>query len=475
MKTLKTFIPAIILLGLTLVWHACTKKDHTDPDDFFEKQDDLAFFKAANGNLAKVDFLNRTIDRFKILDQSQHFAGKLQSWYGDAKWNMTIVVNNKDGLYTLITPFVNDRDTVTALLFAYHTDQGSTTIYRLYNKENYKRYFDYTGSKGATTINRSTVEGWFGLFSKTHQRLKNVQEGKTLPRTIFYEWECIRYTWTTGSATDGSTGFGMSDWQCTMNIHDDGNNGGGHIGELEDDLEEPEQCGGQPCPGGGPVTTWTYTEISTANFSIIDSLQGYPCAQNILARLPNINNKTKEILQNIFGVNDEVNISFKSSTQLPLNTSGTASAGGPLSNFKAIVRIDENVLIGASNDYIAATMIHEALHAYFIYQRQALDTLTFATKFPNYWGAKNVVGQAAHYEMAANYVQMMTDVLIAYNPNILPNVAKALAWGGLQNTTAWKQPGLDTTSIKNLNAIASNPTLSQYKQYKLLRCTIAAN
>jgi hypothetical protein len=68
MKATKIFISALTLLGLTLVWHACTKEDHTNPNDFFEQKDDWAFFKAANGKLAKVDFLNKTIDRFKILD-----------------------------------------------------------------------------------------------------------------------------------------------------------------------------------------------------------------------------------------------------------------------------------------------------------------------------------------------------------------------------------------------------------------------
>ncbi len=479
MKATKIFISALTLLGLTLVWHACTKKDHTNPNDFFEQKDNLAFFKAANGKLAKVDFLNKTIDRFKILDQSQHFASRLQSWYGAAQWNMTIVVNNKDGLYTLITPFINDRDTVTALLFAYHTDGGTKTIYRLYNKDNYKKYFSYTGDKEAATINRSTVEGWLGLFSKTHQRLKSVQEGKTLPRTIYYEWECIRYTWTYGYDPDASTGFGMSDWQCTYKIIDKG-----RYDEVKDELtNEPDPIPGGS-GGGGTVEVWTYTEIPAKNQNIIDSLRGYKCAQEILAKIPNLDSASGALIYSIFNTNPDVDLKFGVNNNLnkDSSTDGTSTPTHVYSHyFASRIQLNPWVLQNSTQEYILGTIVHEIIHSYIDLSYNAMTiNASVISGFPydslKIKIFKEVSTNDTHHNIIANsYVSTISNFIKNFNSNVDPWVAEAIAWGGLSKTKLWAglRPSFrDSVLLANEQARLSGSDTTTYHAYKLRKCPI---
>jgi hypothetical protein len=388
---------------------------------------------------------------------------------------MTIVVNNKDGLYTLITPFINDRDTVTALLFAYHTDGGTKTIYRLYNKDNYKKYFSYTGDKEAATINRTTVEGWLGLFSKTHQRLKSVQEGKTLPRTIYYEWECIRYTWTYGNEPDASTGFGMSDWQCTYKIIDKG-----RYDEVKDELtNEPDPIPGGS-GGGGTAEVWTYTEIPANNQHIIDSLQGYPCAQEILAKMPNLNNFTQQYIQQIFGVGSNLNVIFfpDPGNKLPLGAlGGTKRAESNEGKLYIDIYLNPLLLQSGTREMMLAVMLHESIHAFYEFQiakykQDIVDSNTFKANYPKIWqyyNEKNSPGQ--HLEMSNSIIDNICEALQVYNSSMSAATRRALANNGMYAIPYyWASLGANTTAIIDVWNKATYGDSTQAASLNLKKC-----
>lgn len=452
MKTLKTFIPAILLMSVALLWHACTKRDYSQQSDFFKSPSDLAFFKAANGELAKVDFLNKTVDRFKILDAQHHFANTLKSKYGNAKWNMTLVVRNTDSLYTLITPFIDERDSVTALLFAYHSAK-STTTYKVYNKENYKQYFTTDGSSKASNINRSTVEGLFGSFSKSNAYLKRLENGGTLPRVLYVTWICWYYTW-----TYGSNGVGVSNTQCSYSIFDSGGNGGnnnpgGTGSEPGTEIKTPGDPDGAP---NGPTETWTYQEVPSPNQDIIDSLQGYPCAQEILGRMPNLNEFTDALLNKIFDVSPSVNVIFKADSDGLLGDDNGGTAERYTQNGKLYIKVllNPSMMENASQEFTLAVMLHESIHAYYKfemakYEAGIVDSFYIKSNFPKLWQYRNETGGASgeHREMSEGIMNNIADALKVFNSYLDPSVRRALALNGLHKTPYWRSLS-DTNNIK---------------------------
>ena len=85
-KNIRSYTILIFLFSIILLWQGCVKKDYASDADSFKAVDNLAFFKAANGKLASVSFLNTTVNRFKILDEQHHFANRLKEKYGEARW-----------------------------------------------------------------------------------------------------------------------------------------------------------------------------------------------------------------------------------------------------------------------------------------------------------------------------------------------------------------------------------------------------
>lgn len=139
----------------------------------------------------------------------------------------------------------------------------------------------------------------------------------------------------------------------------------------------------------------------------------------------------------------------------------------------------------ASKDYIAATLIHEAIHAYIIRMRphsfpggggDGMDSATFVQHFPIYmqYGPAN----AQHYEMATNYVTFMKNTIQGLNPTLTNYNAEALAWGGLEMTTVWQSRAdsielvLRNKAAKYTNSTFPDSTGAQvnYATYGYIKC-----
>jgi len=97
----------------------------------------------------------------------------------------------------------------------------------------------------------------------------------------------------------------------------------------------------------------TSSSNSSPNKDIIDSLQGYPCAQAILANMPSITSEVSKILYNVFGVNREVNILFTVNPNLPNSVAGQQVPGqGILADYIAKIELNPKYLTG-TKDFIA--------------------------------------------------------------------------------------------------------------------------
>lgn len=174
--------------------------------------------------------------------------------------------------------------------------------------------------------------------------------------------------------------------------------------------------------------------------------------------MPSVDGQVAKILDSTFGLSTTPSVKFRPSSNLDTTIDGqTRTENGSLVNFSVVIDINTYILNNSSQDYIAVTMIHEAIHAYINYMRRTLDSNTFKQYFPIYWA--NIGNDAHHNEMANNYLRTMENVVKFFNPNIASNVANALAWGGLQSSNLWKiNP--DTNYIKLINGYAKRPAWS---------------
>ncbi len=259
-------------------------------------------------------------------------------------------------------------------------------------------------------------------------------------------------------------------------------------------IQQPEEPGGggpaplgwYPTPDPCPPTTgismtvcdlgWNIViDPPNVNQSIIDSLADYPCAQAILQQLPSINSMTKSLLQDVFGVNDSVNITFVAKTFTDSLLDGRTieaqrNANGIL-NYK--IQLNTYMLNIASKDYIIATLLHESIHAYLYYKRVTLDSIAFNQQFPLYDSTPTNMGQ--HLQMAASYVQVITDVLKSFNPTLNnatnSQYAEALAWGGLDSTPAFQNNTNPNPSfIAFLNDVAKFTNQQHTQNGVLVNC-----
>ncbi len=205
------------------------------------------------------------------------------------------------------------------------------------------------------------------------------------------------------------------------------------------------------------------------NQNIIDSLDGYPCAQAALSEMVSCNAFTQSILKDVFGVNVEVNIKFSINKGLPDSVVGQERvSSGILVDYMSVVELNPKYLTG-SQDYIAATLIHESIHAFISYKRREMDSTSFKNMFPIYWDYRG--NEAQHNEMANNYLNKMAGFLKQFNPSISDSVALALAWGGLDKTKLWiDKSQVAKDSINFINQKSINPTSSDAIQLNLRKC-----
>lgn len=186
--------------------------------------------------------------------------------------------------------------------------------------------------------------------------------------------------------------------------------------------EDPGEGGG----GGGGSTCFEehpYIEglmVPCEELATITNNITEPCifqqAENALAE--NLTNELSSLVQDIFNINDLVNLELSQVNDLPDNESAITTAfkqGDGTLNVE--IFFNENTLPSRSQEYIMSTVYHELLHAIL---------------FSNY-----ITPDQQHTEMASQYISILSAALLEHFPNLSMNEAIHLSWGGLQETEAW--------------------------------------
>jgi hypothetical protein len=283
--------------------------------------------------------------------------------------------------------------------------------------------------------------------------------------------------WTgTGDGTGGGGGGGWYD-------------GGGDpcpgVVRLQKDAKVApiDDCGSGWEPEPVPIEDEPYDPYAADNVIIDTSItNNFPCIKKIvdsLTQYSNINALAQVALSTIFGVNEKIHLKFTVNPSWGKNDDDgdtkpdSAYVAG--SDFYATIRLNPWVLNNSTQEYIAATIIHEAVHAYidfksYQYLTGVIDSTAFKTLFPLYWPPKvlyrannlyyySLGNLPQHQAMAANLIAIMTDPLKALYPNpgipvaLRDSIYNGISWGGLQETNVYKARS-DTFSIKAINTMA---------------------
>jgi hypothetical protein len=195
--------------------------------------------------------------------------------------------------------------------------------------------------------------------------------------------------------------------------------------------DPPTESGG----GGG-----TGGEEAMVYLPIVDvyNHMSNACLSTTFNNLKNngINNKVSDILFNIFGKSQNLELYFDDVPMADGNLNGRFVSCDPQQDgsMKLYIELNENTLPSASREYTTITILHEAVHAYL--------------------ALSNETSLLDHEETALKYRAAMASALTSIY-GTPQTTADALAWQGLFGTSIWNTfqstfPAL-SHSIRNIN------------------------
>ncbi len=173
-----------------------------------------------------------------------------------------------------------------------------------------------------------------------------------------------------------------------------------------------------------------------------DKLKDFPCAYALAQQLPDMKNDIAKLLKETFGNNSKINVTFKAGD---LGTDdGITNMKGDRDNFDATITLDRGMLSTATKEFILATMYHEVLHAYLLYEWSSLGSSGFFTKYPTAETyditlkdgtiskeIRFIKGDRQNHDQMGPFINGLKNAILQYNPNYPSDRAEALAMGGI--------------------------------------------
>lgn len=203
------------------------------------------------------------------------------------------------------------------------------------------------------------------------------------------------------------------------------------------DADDPCELYGIDCDGG-------------ENAPILQNNVTNPCIKNSVDNAISLDcrNKITNFINQVFVNSETYHLYFEDGVLTGSSVNDDAyTTTGPLSSFpneiKTIIKFNTSQLSGSSKEYIAATILHEAVHAWVNY------------KFP-----VPIENAEQHNLMASTYrFNMMFDALKEMFPNLNDQDAIDLTWGGM----------FDTILFNSKSATEKGRIVERNKDFKLRR------
>lgn len=531
-KPLWTFIAALVLL----TYSACRKTDQTTEQQNEPPETSLIEERFFNSNRSSDRIEKTLVDFIKRKNEKEHFVEQTVKQIGYPIWNKIQIVKYPgmggrgatDTTTYAYIPFSIPAEEIVNASMVIRITSGDTTTNWLcdwqYQELPHGSPATYGTAEQSALFFMQFQHLVFGdsIFVITDSALfstANIPTGGNGRRELKIKgsnvggrgnsvWDCVdiyycgtpdAYECTGPGGCDYDTGcptgecyLYYSDCTCILNCPGGGEDpppgsggssgGGGGGGSSTPPECQPEASKGTNVnpncePGWNPTGGGTNPPYPLANQSLIDSLQGYPCAQSILTILPNLNNTTKTILQNSFGVSENFNVIFRADTTMPNYENGATSRvikNTATNTYDIGIRLNSNMLKNSSKEFILNVMFHESIHAFmnyqwFLYNTTQIDSNTFKAQFPQIWSYKNG-SNSQHIQISETYVSNLKQTVLDFNNIADTSMARAISWVGLQSTPAWVNLGNDTLVIRQKASIAKYGTLAQMTSYHIIKC-----
>ncbi len=197
--------------------------------------------------------------------------------------------------------------------------------------------------------------------------------------------------------------------------------------DMPIDYEEvgPEDGGGgNPGPGPAPVV-------------IIKNDIDDPCVDKLINRIKTSGSTIATILNQVFGGNQtEINMTFYSRASSEMDGNDAYIEGGNLIT-DAKIYISDSLIAHASQEYLIATIYHEAWHAYLEIERWKLGNTKFAQKYPTLksydtpGGKKYTFLENAQHNRFSSFIDLIKSEIKNFNSKLPDDVIEALALSGL--------------------------------------------
>jgi hypothetical protein len=223
--------------------------------------------------------------------------------------------------------------------------------------------------------------------------------------------------------------------------------------------------------GGGSE----FEEVKLQNQKFIDSLNGYPCAQNVLASVGNLEDEISILIRNAFMVDPKIKLQFGvDSTLIGSATNGHTGTSFYDSdgNRTFFVFLNPDILQFATTEFIYSVFIHEGLHAWFDYERRRIGDQLFKERYPNVIEFKDS-GERDHHYFSTIFINSIKNSILAFNPNLDAITARGLSWRGLHETAAYLVLPPDSQNIYSQIWWRERNTrdIQSYGTYKGKKCT----
>ena len=196
--------------------------------------------------------------------------------------------------------------------------------------------------------------------------------------------------------------------------------------------------------------------------NIIDELTN-KCASELLTKASTLPNNIASIMNATFGNNDKFNItvrnkSFATDTLHKGDVAYTIPKGSISGNVHTLdcdIYLNDDIISSASQEYILATIYHEVIHSYLIYELQTLGAVAFNQKYPSVYMKEFPIGNR-------NKTKMYTLIRVEQHDkfsNFIESLAQSIM--SLPGT----QISLETARAMAKVGVVENESLSERENY----------
>jgi hypothetical protein len=205
-------------------------------------------------------------------------------------------------------------------------------------------------------------------------------------------------------------------------------------------------CGGGSAGGGGGGAASALTDVKN---KVKDQ-----CIKKVVDQImqSKLNSNTiTDILNNIFSINSNINITFVEDPTM-VNSNGepvdarTSHNPNSINPTDIVISLNTTTLTGTSQEYKAATIIHEIIHASLDVSNASLSTpIDFYSQY------------FQHSDMLEKYMEDMSSGLHDFFPYLSMNAARSLCLNGLGDTVTNSQEFTNYITKWGFNRNPSSP------------------